>query len=86
VTILRKAPMTGLTILLMVAFITVSGCTKYASQDDLQRLQEARQAALSAEKELDKLTPERKSLEEELSRKQQELLEAQQELENVKKR
>jgi len=78
-------------IILMLVVFTSSvffsvGCTKYASQDDLKTLDEVRQAAISAEKELDKVKSERQQLEKELVVKQQDLKNAEQELEKVKNR
>ena len=61
------------------------GCTKYASQDDLERLEEARKAAISAEKDLDKTKVERKQVEGELANIEAELKTAQGELDYVKK-
>jgi len=45
----------GLIAFIAAAFVVavMTGCTKYASPDDLQRLEAARQAVLSAEKERD---------------------------------
>ncbi len=50
-----------------------TGCTKYASTEDLQKLEEARKAALSAEKELDRIEAERRDVEDELAAKETEL-------------
>jgi len=76
---------TALMVVFLALFVLGSvGCTKYASQDDLQTLKEAEQAAISAEKQKDKVIAERKGLEKELSVKQQELKDAESELEYVK--
>ncbi len=60
------------------------GCTKYASQDDLQQLEEARKAAISAEKELDKIKVEHKQVEQAVAEKEAELKSVQDELKYVK--
>ena len=75
-----------LALLLCVSMVFIGGCTKYASQNDTQKLEEARQAAGSAEKELKKVVVERQQLEDNLAQKESELAEANAELENVKNR
>jgi len=72
------------TAMFAVGILLSVGCTKYASQDDLQRLEEARRAAISSEKELDKKKTERKTVERELADIEAELKTAQNELEYVK--
>lgn len=76
----------ALSFALCISLVVVGGCTKYASQDDENTLNEASQAAVSAEKELAKVVKERKQLEKELSQKEGELSDAKAELENVKTR
>lgn len=71
------------TALLAGALIAV-GCTKYASPDDLKRLDEAQAAALSAEKELEQVRAERRKLEQDLAAKQRELEHAKADLDAVK--
>ena len=62
------------------------GCTKYAGPEDLKNLEEARQAAVSAEKELDRLKSDRREIEKEIAAQQEVLREAERELENAKNR
>ncbi|MFC2150289.1 hypothetical protein ACFLQV_02175 [Calditrichota bacterium] len=64
----------------------VTGCTKYASPDDLQTLDEAKQAATSAEKDLASKKKELKMVEQELAMKQDTLKAAEMEREAVKQR
>ncbi len=71
---------------LSLSLTVVSGCTKYASQDDLNSLEEANKAAVSAEKELAKVEKERRHLENELSQKEGELADVKAEFEKVKTR
>ncbi len=84
---IRKMGRTALVAALIASFMFgATGCTKYASPDDMKKLKEAEQAAISAEKEQSKIVAERKKMENELAAKQQELKEAQAELEHVKSR
>jgi len=69
-----------------VSLMLFSGCTKTASDEDLQTLREAKDAVASAQKELGRLKAEKGSLEEQLAAKKAKLKAAQQELENVKNR
>jgi len=83
----RKMGRTALAVVFVAIFIIGgTGCSKYASPDDMKKLKEAEQAAISAEKELSKTIAERQKLEQELAAKQQELKEAEAELEHVKSR
>lgn len=84
---IRKRVLTT-AILSVFAFslLVTGGCTKYASQDDLQNLEEAKQAAISAEKEVEKVKAQRKKLEKDLAAKEDELKKAEEELETVKNR
>jgi len=68
------------------SLLAVGGCTKYASPDDLKKLDEANQAALSAEKQLDQTKSERMGLEKQLAAKQAELDSTKAEFEKVKTR
>lgn len=83
-TILKKMFVVVLTIAFAVLAVSVSGCTKYASQDDLQELNKAEDAVIAADKKLDKLKMERKQAEDELAEKKMELEAAQQEFDKVK--
>lgn len=83
--LIKKFGKTTVKVVFLALFVLGSvGCTKYASQDDLKTLKESEQAAISAEKQKDKVIAERMALEKELSAKQQELTDAESELEHVK--
>jgi septal ring factor EnvC (AmiA/AmiB activator) len=69
---------------LAAGLLVTTGCTKYASPDDLQKLETAKQAALSAEKELDKVKVEHSQVEKDLAGKQKELQATKAELDKVK--
>jgi len=85
--LIRKMGRTALMAVVVASFLLgATGCTKYASPDDMKKLKEAEQAAISAEKEQSKVVAERQKLEAELAAKQQELQEAEAELEHVKSR
>jgi septal ring factor EnvC (AmiA/AmiB activator) len=66
------------------SLLVTAGCTKYASPDDLQRLDEAKQAAILAEKDLDKIKVEHRKLEADLADKEKELQAVQADLERAK--
>ncbi|KPL07976.1 hypothetical protein AMJ86_02330 [bacterium SM23_57] len=73
--------------LLTGAFILGSvGCTKYAKEEDLQALDQQKQAALSAEQELQQKQKERQDLQNQLQQKQDELAELQSERDAVAKK
>ena len=80
----RRVSAMVVTVMFAAGMLLSVGCTKYASQDDLARLEEARKAAISAEKELDKTKVERKKVEGELADFEAELKTAQGELDYVK--
>jgi hypothetical protein len=50
-----------LTVTVLLVFATI-GCTKYASEEDLQNLETSKQAALSAESKVDELNSEKAEL------------------------
>lgn len=83
--ILRKITTTTLVVLFVASIAVIGGCTKYASTDDLQRLEETRRSASSAERELEQVRGERRQLEQERDAKKSELATAQEELRNVRK-
>ena len=62
------------------------GCTKYAKEQDLQALEQQRQATLSAEQELAQKQSETQSLENQLQQKQDELAELKEERDIVAQR
>jgi len=80
----RRLSTVVVTVVFAAGILLSVGCTKYASQDDLQRLEEARRAAISAEKELDKTKADRKNVERDLADIEAELKTAQNELDYVK--
>lgn len=75
-----------LSIALLSMVLVFGGCTKYASQDDLDALDLQRQAALSAEERVQELEREKADLEEQISQKQQELREKEDLLTQIKGR
>ena len=72
--------------LFVVSFLSLIGCTKHPNAEQLQALEEQKNAALSAENTLEEKRREKSRLESELNQKQKELQEAKNELEEVKKR
>lgn len=68
------------------AGLLLGGCTKYASQGDLKRLDEAQQAAVSAEQDQQKAETDRRAIENQIAGKKAELDAAKAELEAVKSR
>lgn len=78
-------------ILLLVSLFVVStfsfmGCTKHPNAEQLQALEEQKNAALSAENSLEECRREKSRLESQFAQKKQKLAEAKAELEEVKKR
>jgi septal ring factor EnvC (AmiA/AmiB activator) len=69
-----------------IAMAAMTGCTKKPSQDELTKLDEAKQAAESAEKKLSELKQERQQLETTLATKQTELKQNQDERDDLKKK
>lgn len=82
----RRVTSVALALVFAFGLLTSVSCTKYASLEDLQNLDEARKAAVAAEKELDRVKAERSDVEKELAGKEAELVAAKQELELVKQR
>lgn len=62
------------------------GCTKHPNPEQLQALEEQKNAALAAEETLEERRREKSRLESELNQKKNEQQEAENELEQVKKR
>ncbi|MBM3325881.1 MAG: hypothetical protein FJY65_02700 [Calditrichaeota bacterium] len=81
--ILAKTVWLTAVFMVCLSLLTV-GCTKYASPDDLKKLDEAQKAAVSAEKELDQLKKERADLERQIAQKQHELDDLQEQLDEIK--
>ncbi|MGB7566672.1 MAG: hypothetical protein WBM07_02345 [Chitinivibrionales bacterium] len=69
-----------------IAMAGISGCTKKPSQDELTKLDEAKQAAEGAEKKLSELKQERVQLEATLQSKQTELKQNEDERDDLKKK
>jgi septal ring factor EnvC (AmiA/AmiB activator) len=76
-------PVMALFVLSSFSFI---GCTKHPNAEQLQALEEQKNAALSAENTLEERRREKSRLESELNRKRKELQDVKTELEDVKKR
>lgn len=81
----RKIFGTFMLLLFAVSLMGTVGCTKYATEEDLRDLEEARQAAISAENEQEAIVSERVSLEKERDAKKAELEALEQELERLKR-
>jgi len=60
-------------ILFLVGMFSTTGCTKYASQEQLKALEDAKNAALAAEKRVEELKVEKAQLEKDIAVKKQEL-------------
>ncbi len=73
-------------VVLLVASFLVTGCTKYAKQEQLQKLEETKSAALAAEKSLNDCKAETAKLEGQLAAKKQALEDMKAEKETVAKR
>ena len=84
VTIYRRISSAALALVFVFSLLFVGGCTKYASQKDVDNLQEAKSAAVSSEKELDQVKTTRKNLERELQAKKDELQVAEDDLKTLK--
>ena len=68
-----KSTMLVLGIVLTGLMIAFGGCTRYANQNDLDRLENQRQAALSAERRVQDLEREKQNLDNEIADKEREL-------------
>ncbi len=80
----RKVTAVVLVALFSAGVLVSGGCTKYANPDDLQTLDEAKKAAVAAEKELDKIKIEHKKVAKELAEMEKELKATKDELKRVK--
>jgi len=60
-------------ILFLVGMFSTTGCTKYASEEQLKALEDAKNAALAAEKRVEELKVEKAQLEKDIAVKKQEL-------------
>ncbi|MBN1348536.1 hypothetical protein JXJ21_03940 [candidate division KSB1 bacterium] len=75
-----------LAVVIFVAGLYITGCSKKPSKEQLDALAERKKAALAAEDLRDKKQREKADLEKELARKKAELRDAKNEKEEVKKR
>ena len=82
--IFRKIVAMTVLLTFAVALLTVGGCTKYASQDDLNNLDEAKKAAVSAERELEGVKAQRADLEKQVQVKEAELKKKEDELQRLR--
>ncbi|MDP8237911.1 MAG: hypothetical protein P9X24_02365 [Candidatus Hatepunaea meridiana] len=80
----RRVTAVALSLAFVAMLLMSVGCTKYASPDDLQQLEGARKAAVSAEKCVDDIKAERQDVKRELDKKEADLKNAQQELDYAK--
>ncbi|RMF57213.1 MAG: hypothetical protein D6743_19265 [Calditrichaeota bacterium] len=83
---IRKIVLSFCAVLLVVSSFSFVGCTKHPNAEQLQALEEQKNAALSAENTLEERRREKSRLESELNQKRKELQETKDELEAVKKR
>lgn len=65
-----KMLLVGICLSLFLAGVLVSGCSKYATQDELRRLEEQRKATLSAEQKVQELDKEKADLQRQVKEKQ----------------
>jgi septal ring factor EnvC (AmiA/AmiB activator) len=75
----------GLFLAVVFALSIMTSCTQHPNEDEIRAMEEAKTAALEAEKELQTKKSERQKLEEQLRQKQAERDAAKRELEAVKK-
>jgi septal ring factor EnvC (AmiA/AmiB activator) len=84
--IVTKAVLLFLVGLFVVSSFSFVGCTKHPNAQQLQALEEQKNAALAAENTLEERRREKSRLESQLNQKRKELQDAKTELEEVKKR
>jgi TolA-binding protein len=73
----------GLFSLIVILSLLLSGCTRYANEDQLQALDESEASAQAAEEDTAKLEEEKAELEAKLAEKQEELKQVQAEKERL---
>lgn len=83
---LSKAVSFFLIALFVMSLFSLTGCTKRPNAEQLQALEEQKNAALSAENTVEEKRREKSRLESELNQKKRELQDTKNELEEVKKR
>lgn len=75
----------GLSLIAGCLLFAIGGCTKYASEEDLQALERQKQAALAAEAKIKELEQKKADLERQITQKESELRELQRTLNAVKR-
>ena len=83
---MKRSLLTFVVALFVISSFSFVGCTKHPNAEQLQALEEQKNAALSAENTLEERRREKSRLESELNQKRKELQDAKNELEEVKKR
>jgi len=78
----RKALLACCSVVLLASFV-LSGCTRYANEEQLQTLDETKAAAQSAESTVEKKEQEKAKLEQKLDEKQKELQKVKEEKKKV---
>ena len=73
----------ALFVFIAVSAFLVAGCTKYANEEQMQTLEETKNAALAAEEKVEDLEAKKSDLQEKLSEKQDELEKVKQEKKKV---
>jgi flagellar biosynthesis/type III secretory pathway M-ring protein FliF/YscJ len=84
--LLTKAVLLFIAMLFVVSTFSLVGCTSRPNAQQLQALEEQKNAALAAENTLEERRREKSRLESQLNQKRKELQDAKTELEEVKKR
>jgi|Deesub1362B_J571_1020462.scaffolds.fasta_scaffold05504_5 outer membrane murein-binding lipoprotein Lpp len=72
--------------LFLVGTLVMTGCTRYANEEQLKQLEDTKNAALSAEQKVKDLEAQKANLEKELAAKKAELEKVKQEKATVKER
>ncbi len=83
---MKRTGLLGLLLVFVVALVLGTGCTKYASEEDLQALEDQRNAALAAEQSLEDCEQETSRMERMKAEKEAELQEVRAEKQAVKRR
>ncbi len=83
---MKRVTGVGLVSALFLVMLLGTGCTKMATQEQLDQLDALRDEALRAESKVDELRKEKSSLEQQIASKEAELKAAQQEKEKVAQR
>lgn len=83
---MSKVVLLLVSLMFVLSSFSFVGCTKHPNTEQLQALEEQKNAALSAENTLEERRGEKSKLESELNQKRKELQDAKNELAEVKKR